>query len=568
MPSLFARRSIHALALTLSLAACEDDDGKTNESNNPAQTEEDGATSADSGTTSPTVSDDPTKVTLADGKLEGDILGDSVRFLKIPYAKPPVGERRWKGPAKAEPWNESRHETEFGSPCPQPPSDQAPGSKDEDCLYLNVWRPNNTETGRPVMVWIHGGGFTTGSGGDKVPRATDGSLWYNGQPFAERGNVVVTINYRLGVMGFFAHEDLADEDSPVGNQGLLDQQFALKWVHDNIEAFGGDPGNVTIFGESAGAGSVCMHLVSPGSRNLFHRAVSQSGGCTTGALTTESESARATLNMQIANYASEHGCAGDDTLACLRGKPVEELVSQAMVDRTMGMDTLRRSFNFGPVVDGEGGFLPKPATELFDAKEVAKVPYILGTNSDEARLYFIAAPVPASNDEYLASIMTTYGTYAERVLALYPVETINADFRGRMARIASDSGLICSTMDTARRAVKAGLKVFMYNFNIPWSISRELLGASHASEISHVFGTPYNEMGEVAAVGEKMNAYWSHFAETGDPNYEGAPTEWPSYTPDANDNDKRLQLDPNFDVLENFRKEECKFWREYAARPR
>jgi para-nitrobenzyl esterase len=572
MLSPFARCSIRALfsVMTLSLAACSDDGTKETETEagiEPAQTGEDASTSADSGTPGPTLGDDPTKVTLADGKLEGDIYGDSVRFLAIPYAKPPVGERRWKGPAKPEPWSGVRHESDFASPCPQPPSDQSAGSTNEDCLYLNVWRPNDTEPGAPVMVWIHGGGFTTGSAADKVPRS-DGSLWYNGQPFAERGNVVVTINYRLGAMGFFAHEDLADEGSPVGNQGLLDQQFALKWVHDNIAAFGGDPENVTIFGESAGAGSVCMHLVSPGSRGLFHRAVSQSGGCTTGALTTETADARATLNMQIAEYASMRGCTGEDTLECLRGKPVEELVSQMMVDRTMGMDTLRRSFNFGPVVDGEGGFLPKSATELFNAKDVAKVPYILGTNTDEAQLYFIAAPVPDSDEAYRTTIMTTYGTYAERVLQLYPVETIEGNYRRRMARIASDSGLICSTMDTARRAVAAGLSVYMYNFNIPWSISRDALGASHASEISHVFGTPYDETGDVAAVGEKMNAYWSHFAATGDPNYEGAPAEWPRYMPDAEDNDERLQLDPNFDVLENFRKEECQFWREYAARPR
>jgi para-nitrobenzyl esterase len=555
--------------LALSLAACSDDAGKTDagtgETENPAQTGADAGAEADSGPPPLVLGDDPTKVTVGDGNLEGDVLGESVRFLNIPYAKPPVGALRWKAPEKPDAWSGVRHEPEFASPCPQPPSQQGPASTNEDCLYLNVWRPNTSEPGAPVMVWIHGGGFTTGSAADVVPTSNT-HLWYDGKPFAEHGAVVVTLNYRLGAMGFFAHAGLADEGSPVGNQGLLDQQLALRWVHDNIVAFGGDPENVTLFGESAGAGSVCMHLVSPGSRGLFQRAVGQSGGCTTGALTTESSDARALLDAQIAEYASQRGCTGTDTLECLRDKPVTELVSQEMVDRTMGMDALRRSFNFGPVVDGEGGFLPKSATELFTAKEVAKVPYILGTNTDEAQLYLIAAVVPTSDEEYRAWIMERYGAFTERVLAMYPIANFQGNYRKAIGRISSDSGLICSTLDTARRAVTAGLTVYMYNFNIPWSIGKELLGASHASEISHVFGTPFNETEENVAVAEKMNAYWTHFAQTGDPNFEGAPAQWPRYMPDANDNDKRLQLDPGFEILDSFRKEECKLWREYAAR--
>jgi para-nitrobenzyl esterase len=337
--------------------------------------------------------------------------------------------------------------------------------------------------------------------------------------------------------------------------------MAMTWVHDNIVAFGGDPKNVTIAGESAGAGSVCMHTVSPGSRGLFQRAVSESGGCTAPDTTD-----RAALDAQIAQFASDHGCSGDDTLECLRGKPVTELVSSAMVDRTMGMDALRRSFTFGAIVDGEGGFLPKSALALYDAGEVAKVPYLLGTNNDEAQLYFLAAPVPANETEYRAAINMTYGSFAERVLAMYPSEKFGGNYRKLMARISSDSGLICGTLDTARRAVKAGLSVFMYNFNIPWSISRDALGASHASEISHVFGTPYNETPENAAVGTVMNAYWAAFAEKGDPNYDGAPAKWPAFKPDADDNDQRLQLAPTFEAISNFHKEECKLWREYAAR--
>jgi para-nitrobenzyl esterase len=564
MPKLLDRGLWLALPsiFVLALSACGDDPVKADKDPDASQEMSPVQGAPDGGTpVVPVVlGDDPLKVQIPDGELEGDALGNSVRFLKIPFAKPPVDGLRWKAPERNDPWTGVRHETGFASPCPQPPSQQSPASQNEDCLYLNVWRPNDNKPGHPVLIWIHGGGFTTGSAADYVPNSGE-FLWYNGQPFAERGVVVVTLNYRLGVLGFFAHPGLSGEKSPVGNQGLLDQRMAMTWVRDNIVAFGGDPKNVTIAGESAGAGSVCMHTVSPGSRGLFHRAVSQSGGCT--ARTTTD---RAMLNAQIADFASQRGCTGDDTLACLRGKPVSELVSTAMVDRTMGMDALRRSFSFGAVVDGEGGFLPKSALELYDAGEVAKVPYLLGTNTDEAQLYFLFAPVPANEDEYRASINMTYGSFAERVLAMYPSEKFAGNYRKLMARIASDSGLICSTLDTARRAVKAGTPVFMYNFNIPWSISREALGASHASEISHVFGTPYSEMGEVAAAGATMNAYWTAFIEKGDPNYEGAPAKWPSYMPDASDNDQRLQLAATFEVLANFRKEECKLWREYAAR--
>lgn len=511
----------------------------------------------------PALSDDPTEVTLRDGDLEGELAGASVRFLQIPYAKPPVGELRWSAPAPNEPWEGVRAETDFASPCPQAPSQQAPMSVEEDCLYLNVWRPEVVEPRAPVMVWIHGGGFTTGSAADVVPTSGD-FLWYDGRPFAERGNVVVTLNYRLGVFGFFAHPELADEGSPVGNQGLLDQQHALRWVRDNIERFGGDPDNVTLLGESAGAGSVCMHVASPGSRGLFHRAVSQSGGCTQRSGLSGNEE-RAVLDEQLATYAADHGCEGDDALECLRELPASDFVGTELVDRTMGMDALRRNFGFGPVIDGEGGFLPEPTRVLFDRGDVADVPYILGTNTEEAQLYFIAAPVPADEDAYVAEINETYGDFAERVLELYPSASFDGNYRRVMSRIATDSGLVCGTLDTARRAAAAGLDVYMYNFNIDWSIAPTIFGPSHAAEISHVFGTPYMETDANIAVAEAMNTYWSTFAATGDPNYDGAPAEWPRYLPDEDDNDQRLQLYPEYEVLESFRKEECAFWREYAA---
>jgi para-nitrobenzyl esterase len=549
---------VAGMSLSLSLVGCSSDASKGNASTGMTPAASTSAPTAGAASASP-ASSDPTKVTLASGMLEGDTMGSSVGFLNIPYAKPPLGALRWQAPQKPDAWTGVRHETAFASPCPQPPSQQSPASTNEDCLYLNVWRPQDTTPGAPVMVWIHGGGFTTGSAADLVPTSMD-SLWYDGQAFAERGVVLVSINYRLGVFGFFAHPELSGENSPVGNQGLLDQQHALRWVQDNITAFGGDPKNVTIFGQSAGSGSVCMHMVSPGSRGLFQRAIGESGGCTA-PMTSDPDA----LNAQIKQFANDHDCPGDTTLECLRNKPASELVSSMAVDRTMGMDALRLAFNFGAVVDGPGGFLPEPAQALFDRGEVAQVPYILGSTTDEARLYFLSAAVPTSDDEYKAMIDMTYGTFADRVLAMYPIAKFNGDYRLATARISTDSGIVCGTHDTARRAAKAGLSVYMYNFNIPWSIAPDALGACHTSEISSVFGSPYNENAENTSVATAMNTYWATFAKTGDPNFQGAPATWPAFKPDDDDDDERLQFDPQYLQLHSFRKEECELWREYAG---
>jgi para-nitrobenzyl esterase len=538
------RRCVLPLGFALGIGGCGSDDRKRERPSDDV----------------PEAEIEPTKAKIDDGALEGDVLGGSVRFLKLPFAKPPVGDLRWKAAQKNDPWKGTRHEPDFGSPCPQPPSQQSAPSQDEDCLYLNVWRPNESVTRAPVIVWIHGGGFTTGSAADKIPLTMD-RLWYDGQAFAERGVVVVTINYRLGVLGFFAHHSLGDEGSPVGNQGLLDQQHALRWVHDNIEAFGGDPKNVTIAGESAGSGSVCMHTVSPGSRGLFHRAISESGGCTSMRGTD-----RDALDASIDKFAADHGCTGAGALECLRALPVSELVSAEPVDRTMGMAALRAAFSFGAVIDGKGGFLPEPPVDLIDRGEVAKVPYILGTNNEEAQLYTsLDQTLPKDAEEYEAELVKRYGDFASRVLDMYPLSKFGGDARKAITRVSTDSGLVCGTLDTARHQVKAGLPVYMYNFNIPWSILPDLLGVSHASEISHVFGSPYNESDANVDVAVAMNTYWSTFAKTGDPNYEGAPAEWPRFEPTANEDDLRIQFDPGFEILHGFRKAECQLWREYTG---
>jgi len=304
---------LFALSLGLGhVVACSSDESAVTDVGEP----DGGGAIADAGEPD-TLPMDGLLVKVHAGEVQGDMAGAARRFLKIPYAEPPVGDLRWKAPRRAEPWSGVRHETNFSESCAQLADQGAPASNNEDCLYLNVWSPDPAPRKAPVMVWIHGGGNFSGGAGIPIPAVAD-SLWYDGQFFASRhGVVLVTLNYRLGPLGFFAHPDLAKEGEPTGNQGLLDQRLALEWVRDNIAAFGGDPGNVTIFGESAGAADVCYHLVSPGSRGLFHRAVSESGGCTMRSF--GGESAASSVATKMVAYGNAVGCTdAKDQLDCLR----------------------------------------------------------------------------------------------------------------------------------------------------------------------------------------------------------------------------------------------------------
>lgn len=501
-------------------------------------------------------------VTLSDGQVEGTMVGASRRFINIPYAKPPLGELRWKAPVRNAPWSGVLSGTEFIKSCPQLMDQGAPPSDNEDCLYLNVWAPNPAPNKAPVMVWIHGGGNF--SGGSGIPIPTTQQLWYDGQIFAGRqGVVLVTLQYRLGSLGFFAHPGLASEGEPVGNQGLLDQRLAMQWVRDNIVKFGGDPTNVTIFGESAGSADVCYHVASPGSRGLFQRAISESGGCTlrtVGAERTLSETA-----PQMEAYGKALGCEpGPGQLACMRSVPVEKLLANSMQPMPGAGGGFDGQWTFAAVRGGDKGFLPADTLQaLFDRGEIAHVPYLLGSNHDEGTTFVLRATPLTSEDEYMADLKSRFGDAAGEVAEIYPSSAFAGDWNAARARVIGD-GVVCSTHDTARRAATAGLKVFMYDFNVPWSLSPTVLRAGHAAEISHVFGTPYLPMPDAASeqVANAMNAYWARFANTGDPNGEGGPAQWPEFKAEQ---DKRLQLDTGWSVLDDFRAKECAFWRTFYA---
>jgi para-nitrobenzyl esterase len=498
---------------------------------------------------------------LADGPVQGDMVGGSRRFLKIPYAKPPSGDLRWKAPVKPDAWTTVRHETDFSSSCPQNMNSQGPMSTDEDCLYLNVWAPQPAPSKAPVMVWFHGGGNFAGSTRDLVP--TTQQLWYDGQFFAaKRGVVLVTANYRLGPFGFFSHMQLAGEHSPLGNQGLLDQRMVLQWVQENIAAFGGDKDNVTIFGESAGSADVCYHVASPGDAGLFQHAISESGGCTT-SLNGGKDPTAAQAASGVALFAKAMGCdTATDQLACLRGKSASDILANAMMPNPMTATPMMAQYSFAIVVDGAGGFLPDQARTLFDNGQINKVSYILGSNNDEGKLFILGAPTVTSQADYMTQLQARFPNNADQVAMEYPASNFGGDYNAALATAIGDSGLICGTHDTARRAAKAGLKVFMYNFNMPWAIDPSALGASHASEISHVFGDPYHPSADDTTVSDAMNGFWAQFAKAGDPNASGGAHMWPAFAPDANDNDERIQFDAGFEVIMDFRKAQCEFWRQ------
>jgi para-nitrobenzyl esterase len=483
-----------------------------------------------------------TTITIADGALAGEVAGGTRRFLGMPFAAPPVGALRWRPPEPPEPWSGTLPAKTFGSACPQRPSTLGTPSENEDCLYLNVWTPEPAPAAPlPVMVWFHGGGNEFGSAGDAIPLGL-GGLIFDGQLLSERHDVVVvTINYRLGKLGFFAHAALAAEDPSypyAGNQGLLDQRAALAWVERNALAFGGDPGNVTIFGESAGSADVCFQVVSPRSRGLFHRAISESGGCTTRQDTAAEGAALA------AEIASVVGC-GDaaDQLACLRSRPVG-----ALLDSGVGV---------GPTVDG--GFLPAQPRDLFAAGEFADVPYILGANADEGTIFFLGIPPVTSAAEYVDALRERYGARAEEIAAVYPASSF-ASPQDALVRVVGDAGLVCGTYDSARRAAAAGADVYLYNFGrwvqIPELIPLDLR-ALHGAEIAYVFGSPPPPTADDAALADAIQGYWTRLARTGDPSGAGA-LPWPRY--DAS-TDLRLDLDVPISVVGGFRRAECAYWR-------
>lgn len=452
------------------------------------------------------------------GPVRGEALDDGVRvFRGIPYAAPPVGELRWRPPQPATAWADSRDATEFGSGCPQLPllammlGEKMPQTS-EDCLFLNVWTTAEGGDDRPVMVWIHGGGLTLGWSHQAA---------YEGSALAKRGVVLVSINYRLGALGFLSHPELSREaGEPSGNYGFLDQIAALQWVQSNAEAFGGDPDNVTIFGESAGGTSVHVLTASPLAKGLFHRAIAQSPWVTETNLVHATEASSASPSSEDLGLAWAKKVTGDSAtkLGDLRALDAATLAQKSGAD-------------FQAVVTHGGAFMPTSSESRFAARQHHHVPLMVGTNRNEGTLFMAQLPV-GSRDAFETFIGAQYADHAARVAALYPSSS-DEELRASVDRFVTDSWFLRGSRHMLLSAAATDAPAYQYHFTRV-NPQQPLLGAHHAAELGYVFETNVGDAfgEEDDAISDAMASYWVQFATTGDPNVEGLP-EWPAFDAEA-----------------------------------
>ncbi len=482
---------------------------------------------------------EPLAQTVA-GELEGawadESAGVSV-FRGIAFAKPPVGDLRWRPPTAVESWDGTRMATEFGPACWQArnaedsPYSRGELARSEDCLTLNVWSPASVGQQLPVMVWFHGGGHSSGVGSASI---------FDGTAMAKQGVLMVTANYRLGPLGFLAHPALTAESQhgSSGNYGILDHVATLAWVRDNIAAFGGDPDNVTIFGQSAGSWSVCALQASPLARGLFHKAIGHSGGCF-GAprphLSATGGMATATSGHDVGlAIAAELGVEGEDA-------SVAEALRAATPEAVMAAQTAAGR-GAGVVVDG--WVMPTLADDIFAAGEQNDVPVILGSMSDEGTTLYAGMAEPP-HDEFVAGIRSQYGGQADAVLAAYADEVASSTRTAGQA-IAADRSFTWQ-MRAWARAMGDTNDVYLYHFShappvfrlyrpdgpeLDYAPGRRGAGAYHSGDLAYAFGNvglvgiEWNDRDR--ELSQQMSQYWVNFATTGNPNGAGLP-EWPIY---------------------------------------
>ncbi len=458
---------------------------------------------------------DPLVVKTAQGRAQGKTIGDGkVRaWLGVPYAAPPVGDLRWKAPQPAAAWQGVRDSTRYGAHCAQNHvfddmifQDNGPG---EDCLFLNVFVPANAKAKArlPVMFWIHGGGFYGGASNE--PR-------HNGDFLPQQGVVLVTMNYRLGVFGFLATSDLAKEaGGAAGNYGLMDMIAALQWVKTNIGNFGGDPGNVTIFGESAGSFAVSTLMAAPLARGLFHKAIGESG-----AAVTNSTLAFQPLNAREIKDATWVAGLKVHSLAELRALPTQTILDGAK----------QPGVSFPPDIDGK--VLTEPVSATYKAGRQAHVPLIAGWNADEGAS---VSTREMSAEKWKSAAREYFPDRTEAFLRLYPGDTTPQAVRSA-TDFASDQFIGYGTWKWLEEHRTTGdASLFRYHFELPATPSKYHLGtyAFHSDDIEYVFGTldtrpGFNVRPEDRILSKQMMTYWANFAKTGDPNGGDLP-KWLSY---------------------------------------
>jgi para-nitrobenzyl esterase len=506
----------------------------------------------------------PTLIAAPDGTFQGDLdsSGTMRQFLGIRYAAPPRGDLRWRPPEPPERPSGTVDATHFGGHCAQPSSQFGNATLDEDCLFLNVFAPNDGQNNHAVMVWIHGGALFLGESDD-----------YDATKLVEQGVIVVTLNYRLGALGFLAHPALSAEspDDISGNYGIEDQQFALQWVKRNIAAFGGNPANVTIFGESAGGSSTLVHLVSPLSTGLFQRAISESGTYQL------SQPALSDAEKKGETFAVAEGCndpnqSDAQTAACLRALTVSQILGPCAGQASCQSLTFQ-GIVASPNVDGK--VLPQSIGAAVQAGSFNRVPLINGSNHDEFRLFIPlvfgfndpvvpdaeAATAPGTVP-YTAALEVLLGTIvpADKLATAptqYPSGNTPLSANIALAAAATDAVFACSAHFIDVQA-SSFVPVFAYEFNdenapqnflTPTTLHDDTIypyAASHASEIQYIFPvanpsgvglnlvqTPLTK--DQQQLADQMVRYWTSFAKTGTPNGSGTPVVWPQFQPRADD---------------------------------
>ncbi|MEV0146469.1 MULTISPECIES: carboxylesterase/lipase family protein [unclassified Nonomuraea] len=458
------------------------------------------------------------------GPVRGIVAEDHRSFLGIPYAAPPVGELRWRAPRPAAAWTQPRQATTPGPMCAQTGDHLGGGSTSEDCLYLNVTTPRLPQGRKlPVMVWLHGGSFKDGAG-----------HLYDARRLADQGNViVVTVNYRLGAFGFLAHPALHDADGLSGNYGLADQQAALGWVQRNAAAFGGDPHNVTLFGESSGAIAVCAHLAAPGSARLFHRAILQSAPCTApwspSLAMANNPRPRTQAERDGRALAKRLGFGESPTAQQLRAIPADKLLQAASDPAQPG---------FGPAVGG--AFLPLDPARAITTGRFHQVPVLYGINRHEQRMHVwglemakYQGPIPA--DRYDEEVRAAFGANTGKVLARYPLSAYASPSQA-LATALTDAQYARPALDTGK-ALSHQVPTYAFEFadaNAPWFAAFPKpydMGAYHAADLPYLFDVGYNQplTQQQRHLADHMIGYWTRFAGTGDPNGSDAPA-WHPFT--------------------------------------
>ena len=463
--------------------------------------------------TTASAAEPPAPIRTDAGLLQGVHEDDLVVYRGVPFAAPPVGDLRWKAPRPVKPWSGARRADALGPACMQSPNDSLGASVSEDCLYLNIWRPAKASGALPVMVFVHGGGFTAGSGDQPI---------LAGDNLARHGVIAVTVNFRQGPFGFLALPELSRESGKgSGDYGVMDVIAALKWVRANARALGGDPGRVTLFGNSSGSGMVSLLLASPQARGLFSRAIGESNG-----LFAPLWRPGNVIPLDGAEYlgGTWRKAVGAADLAALRRMPSEALMKQPGT--------------WWPVIDGE--VLTEPPYFTFSKGRQADVPTLVGNNATEG-VFFLGPNPPITVAEWRKQLDQIAGDKAAQAEAVYPFQTDQEAYWSR-AKFITDSDCAWHTWTWAKLQSRTGhAPIRVWRLEQPWPAAdpekRKLMGTPHVAEVFYVF-QHYDPMDGTMAwtdadrrLGEMMSSYWTNFAKTGDPNGPGLP-QWPAFRED------------------------------------